>query len=57
MLTTDTDRHVCTGFTTPVHREFHQLAHALLVQYLERVVLQDATFVIHGQELVFRVFA
>ena len=42
---------------TPLHCQFHQLAHPFHVKYLKGIVLQDAAFVVHRQKLVLCIFA
>ena len=57
MLAADAQLQVRPGLAAVLDRHFHQLPHALDVQHLERVVLQDAGLVVGRQEFVFRVLA
>ena len=57
VLAADADLEARPARAPPFDRERHQAAHALHVEHLERVVLQDAALVVHRQELVLRILA
>ena len=57
MLTADAYLEVRPGFASFNHGQFHQFADPLLVQHLERVVLENSGFDIGWQKFVLRVFA
>ncbi len=57
MLAADAHLEVGPRLAAPRHRGRDELAEALDVEHLERVVLQDAALVVERQELVLRILA
>ena len=57
MFAADADLQIRPVLAAAFDRHFHQLPHALDVQHLERVVLQDAGLVVGRQEFVLRILA
>ena len=50
MLTTDTATEVRTYLTTLLHSKLDETANTLLVEYLERIYLQDLLVEVYRQE-------
>jgi len=56
LFSANTNLQVRTLFATLFDSHFDELADALDIQYLERIVLKNFRFVVHRQELVLSIF-